>query len=176
VPLGRNHARPRCTVRARPAATRGTTCVHDAGAAHVRGGGTARRRAARRRRCSVSRRRHGAGARETAGNGGSPARRRRRGVTAMGERRETAMDPGVGGFGPRRKRGERSGRRRCVRGGREVGGADEVAVGGERRERGGCREAWCAVPTAALSRGVWQPRGSGARRLTGGARSSAICE
>jgi hypothetical protein len=41
-----------------------------------------------------------------------------------------------------------------------------------------CRDARRAVPTAALNRGVgaWRPRGNGARRLTGGARSSVISE
>jgi hypothetical protein len=60
VPLSRNHARPRCTMRAQPAC---------AATAWLGDGGTVP--AHRRRR----------------GTGGSPARGRRCGATAMGERR-----------------------------------------------------------------------------------------
>jgi hypothetical protein len=68
------------------------------------------------------------------------------------------------------------GRKRRARGGREADGASEA----------GCRDARRPVPTAALSHGVCAARGStrqrraaarerrGVRRLTGGARSSAI--
>jgi hypothetical protein len=169
VPLDRNRARPSCTVRARPTATRGTTRVHGAGAARVRGprpqpaqrawrwrpssagprnvrrttrargGSTAQRHAARRQRCSASQRWHGANTRETAGNDGSPARRRRRGVTAMGERR-AVRDGGGPGVGGFRPR--RSGRR---------------------RERGG--RAWRAAV------GRWAAR---ARRLSGASGASEV--
>jgi hypothetical protein len=119
---------PDAKYAARPAATWGTACVRDPGAAH---GSTARRRAARRRRCSASRRRHGAGARETAGNGGSPARRRRRGVMTMGERR--ARRSGRYGGGP----GDGAvGEDGC----RKASGASEAVERGVTRSGGGrCR-------------------------------------
>jgi hypothetical protein len=163
VPLGRNHARPRYTVRVRPTATRGTACVrgtqHKRATVTLHSGG-----AARRRRCSVSRRRHGADAWETARNDGSPARGWRRGVTATAERRG-----GRGGTAM-----VRAARLRTAAVGTWLGrdgGATGEACGGGReafgraasdarcdRGDGGAREAdcwdvWRAVPTAALSRG-----------------------
>jgi hypothetical protein len=70
---------------------------------------------------------------------------------ATGERRETAAD-------------RASAASYC--GGRDGGasgvvgrGAGETAVGGGRRERGGCRDPRRAVPTLALSRGVGAARG-----------------
>jgi hypothetical protein len=148
VPLSRNRSRPRCTVR-------GAARVHSTGAAHSHAahgldrhslrGSRARRwrpnsagpRNARRtaqargftarRRCSASRWRLGTGAREMAGK-----RRLTGAETAAwrdGDGRAARDD--VGGFGPRRsgrrhERGERSGRQRHARGGREAG----VARGG----------------------------------------------
>jgi hypothetical protein len=147
VPLGRNRARPRCTVRS---------------AAHVRGSGGPARPArathdasARRQRCSVSRRRHGAGARETAGNGGSPAQRRWHGVTKTGERRARQSgqhsggpsDDAVGEASYRKASGasEAVGRSvtRSEGGWRGRGGA--VSDGTE----GGARDRW--VPLSAIS-------------------------
>jgi hypothetical protein len=90
----------------------------------------------------------------------------------------------VGGFGPRWS-GWRLGRDDDARG--------EAAAARARLRRAlsgrGCRDAWCAVSTAALRRvraarrvsAMWQRHAAvrarrGARRLTGGAHSSAISE
>jgi hypothetical protein len=95
----------------------------------------------------------------------------------------TATD-GVGGFGPRWS-GWRLGRDDDARG--------EAAAVRARLRRAlsgrGCRDAWCAISTAALRRvraarrvsAMWQRHAAvrarrGARRLTGGAHSSAISE
>jgi hypothetical protein len=158
VPLGRNHARPRCTVRHGPRNARHT--------ARARGGG-----AAWRWLCSVSRRRHGAGARETAGNGGSPARRRWRGATAMGEqraRRSGRHSGSLGYGGTREVVGATTTRVR------RSGGRREARSGGGRRERGRVSGRVARCPNSAfkpwLRSGAWQPRGNS------GARSLAIFE
>jgi hypothetical protein len=116
------------------------------------------------------------------GDGGSPARRRRCGATATGERRAArdGVGPGVSGFRPRRsgrrhERGERSGRQRHARGGREAGGAGEATVRGERREAAVGRGAGevrqlsghaARCPDSGFKlwrrRGAWRPHGSGA--------------
>jgi hypothetical protein len=83
----------------------------------------------------VSRRRHGAGARE-----------------AAEEQRLTGA--GTTDVGAREVVGTRRGRRGNG-GGTERG----AAVRRARRDRGCCRDAWRAVPTAALSHGVGAARG-----------------
>jgi hypothetical protein len=115
VPLGRNHAQPRCAVRRgpRPRGARPACVAHGA---------------AWRRRGSVT----ALLGEPSAGNGGSPARRRRRGTTAMGERRVRRSGrhgggPGGGAVGEAvgatAARVRRSGRWRRERGGRAAGGA-----------------------------------------------------
>jgi hypothetical protein len=167
VPLCRNHARPRCTVRVQPAATRGTACVRGAGAwpssagprntwrtAGARGGG-----AARRRLCSVSRRQQGADARGTARNErltGAAASGEAVGAGLQATRRRTAA------VGTRAVRvAARLGWRRDVRGGRASG---QRCEGDDLKLRATARR----VAAARARRG--------ARRLTGGARSSVISE
>jgi hypothetical protein len=80
VPLGRNHARPSRTARARPMATRGAAHVHGAGAAGLSLGRCSARgparptsaaRVARRERARVA---HDGGAARRAGGGTAPAR------------------------------------------------------------------------------------------------------
>jgi hypothetical protein len=164
VPLGRNRARPRCTVRARPTASAGAACAaqlgrpaqHAAvtwhGAARWADGGTAP--AHGRLRGTAAHRR---------GDDGAAWRRR-----VSGERREVATDPGIGGFGPRR-----SGRRHewGERSGGERHGWGELS---RRRRHGRGELSGCAARCPDSS---FNPRRRrGARRLTGGARSSVISE
>jgi hypothetical protein len=127
VQLGRNRSRPRRIVRAWPAATRGTTHVHDAGAAHghaayglgwcsVRGAGPARPRPGRRawraaracardaRRTAVQRAMHGARRCNARWRCSALAHGRwrgttayRRGVTTTGEQRARRPERHDGG-------------------------------------------------------------------------------
>jgi hypothetical protein len=190
VPLGRNHARPSRTARARPTTTRGMTRVRGAGAARVRGprprgarpglasAGAARVAHDARRRCSASRWWHGTGAREAAedrrltdagmANGGAASTGEASVRTAARSAMRRAVGATVGramrsGDGRRGRgncwgdgdAGEAVGRRAARARQSLSSGRDEAGAG----ERGGCRGARRAVPTAALSRGVGTARG-----------------
>jgi hypothetical protein len=152
VPLGRNHARPRCTVRRSPR-PRG---AQPSSATALLGESTAAWH--RRTRDGGERRLTGA---ETA------ARRDGDGQAASGARRSGWHGDGLGGtasdcgsVGTTTRRARQSGRRRRARGSRETG----------------CWDARRAVPTVALCHGLGAARGSHvamARCRTGPARRAA---
>jgi hypothetical protein len=160
VPLGRNHAEPRCTVRRGAGAAQLGRPVQ-----RVAHGASAwrRRGSARRRRCSTRRRRHGADTRETAGNDGSPVRRRRRDTTATGERRVRWLGWHGGGPGDGTV-GEAVGATAART--RRSGGGREARSGGRRRERGRLSGRAARCPDSGFKPrcrcGAWQQRGNGA--------------
>jgi hypothetical protein len=126
VLLGRNRARPICTVR--------RWQPNSAGPRNARArGGIARRRVARRRHCSACRRRLGTGARETAGKRWLTGAEMAAWRDGDGRVTRDGVGLGVGGFGPRRL-----GRRREC-GERSGGGRRRRGDGRGRAARGGCR-------------------------------------
>jgi hypothetical protein len=154
-------ARPTRTARVRPMASRGTARVHSASAAH--GLGQAARAARGARHTTRARAVHGGtrcgGAARRAGNDTAPAHGRRRGWRLTSA--ETAT--GDGGHGPGDAASDHGGRDASCR---DDGVAREASVGTRRegrgcrarRGRGSCRDAWRAVPTAALNRCVGAAR------------------
>jgi hypothetical protein len=178
VLLGRNRARPRCTVRGAGAAH--GHAAHDLNRRSVRGPRAVLAaqlgRPTQRMGHDASARRHCPAARGSAaallgepaaarhrrtGDGDSPARRRRRGTTATGERRETASDRAsvASDHGGRDDGASEAS-------GRGVGGACEAAVGrgaGEARQLSGRTARY-------LDSGFKPRRRLSARCLTSGAR------